>query len=81
MKLTYKSQLLLSCGIILVFNILNTIFHHWILSSIGWWLCGLLWIIHPVGTKNMEPTKKNLLTIRLAGVFLVIVGLVVHFNF
>ena len=81
MKLTYKNQLLLSCGIIILFNVLNTIFHHWLLSSIGWWLCGLLWFIHPVGTKNMEPTKKNLLAIRLAGVFLVIVGLVVHFNF
>ena len=81
MKLTYKIQLLLSCGIILLFNVLNTIFHHWVFSSIGWWLCGLLWIIHPVGTKNMEATKKNLLAIRLAGVFLVIVGLVVHFNF
>ena len=81
MKLTYKNQLLLSCGIMLLFNILNTVFHHWILSSIGLWLCGLLWIIHPVGTTNMEPTKKNLLAIRLAGVFLVIVGLVVRFNF
>ncbi len=81
MKLTYKNQLLLSCGLILLFNVLNTIFHHWIFSSIGWWLCGLMWIIHPVGTKNMEPTKKNLLIIRLAGVFLVIVGLVVRFNF
>ena len=81
MKLTYKNQLLLSVGTIIVFNVLNTIFHHWVLSSIGWWLCGLLWIIHPVGTKAMEPTKKKLLIIRFAGVFLIIVGLVVRFNF
>lgn len=81
MRLTYKNQLLLSCVIILLFNILNTIFHHWILSSIGWWLCGFLWVIHPVSTKNMEHTKKNLLIIRIAGVMLVIVGLVVRFNF
>lgn len=81
MKLTYKIQIFLMCGIILLFNILNTIFHNWIFSSIGWWLSGLLWIIHPVVRDNIEPTKKNLLIIRLAGVFLILVGLVVRFNF
>ena len=81
MKLTYKMQLGFTAIIVALFNILNTIFHNWILSSIGYCLCGFLWVIHPIGTKNMEPTKRNLLIIRFAGVFFVIVGLVVRFNF
>lgn len=81
MKLTYKNQLILTCVISILFSVLNTFFKHWIFSSVGWCLCGLIWIIHPVGTKNMEPTKRNLLIIRLAGVILVLVGLFVRFHF
>lgn len=79
MKLTYKNQLMLSVIIIIVFFTLNVIFKNWVFSSIGWCLCGLLWIIHPALTKNIKPTKRNRMMIRLTGVVLIIIGLTTRF--
>ena len=66
-KLNYSRQLILSIAIVLVFNLLNTLCRHWIFTSIGYALCGLLWIIHPVMIGDREPTKKQRNIIRLAG--------------
>ena len=74
MKLNYKNQLILTVGIILVFNTLNTLLHHWIWSSIGRVLCGLIWLIHPVMIGSGTPTKGQLNMIRLVGVFLILYG-------
>ena len=79
MKLTYKNQLMLSVIIIIVFFTLNVIFKNWVFSSIGWCICGLLWIIHPALTKNIKPTKINRMMIRLTGVVLIIIGLTTRF--
>lgn len=81
MKLTFEKQLIVTVVITTVFHILNTVFDHWIWSSIGHGLCGLLWIVHPVVTKNIEPTKRNLMIARLAGVLLVVMGFFVRFHF
>ena len=72
-KLNYSRQLILTIAIVLVFNLLNTLCRHWIFTSIGYALCGLLWIVHPVMAGSREPTKKQLNIIRLAGgVFILI---------
>ena len=75
MKLNYKNQLILSCGIIILFNLLNTLFKHWIFTSIAYFLCGLLWILHPVMPASAVVTKRNLNIVRLGGVFFIFVAI------
>lgn len=75
MKLNYKNQLILSCAIIIIFSVLNTVFKNWIFTSIGFCVCGLLWIIHPVMMKNTVPGKNELLIVRLSGVLLIVIGI------
>ncbi|WP_458406828.1 hypothetical protein [Anaerotignum sp.] len=81
MKLNYKNQLILSCVVILIFNVLNTVFQNWIFTSIGFCICGLLWMIHPVMMKNAVPSKKGLLAIRGCGVLLILIGLLTRSYF
>ena len=75
MKMNYKNQLILTVVIILVANGLNTIFHHWLFSSIGRVICGLIWLLHPVMIGSRTPTKRDLNLIRLVGVFLILYGI------
>ena len=74
-KLNYKRQLLLTVGIVLVFNLLNTLCKHWIFTSIGYALGGLLWIIHPVMIGDRDATKKQLNIIRAAGGVLILIAI------
>jgi len=74
MKMTYKVQLWLSVAIILAANILSTLLKHWVWRSLGFVACGLLFILHPVLPKSLEPTRKNLLWVRIAGVILILIG-------
>lgn len=78
MKLKYQNQLWLSVGIVLLCNILTTICKHWIFHSIGFVLCGLMWIAHPVFPENMKATPKRILALRGAGVLLVLLGIFVR---
>ena len=64
MKLNYKLQLLLSVVLILPGNVLCTVFKHWIYRNIAYFVCALIWIIHPVMAGNQEPTEKQLNQIR-----------------
>lgn len=75
MKLNYKNQLILTVVIALASNALNMLLHHWIYSSIGRVLCGMIWLIHPVIFGTGAPTKTQLNIIRLAGVFLILYGI------
>ena len=74
-KLNYSRQLLLTIAIVLVFNLLNTLCRHWIFTNIGYALCGLLWIVHPVMAGSREPTKKQLNIIRAAGGVLILIAI------
>lgn len=67
MKLTYQRQLGLSCMLVLLGNVLSTVFQHWIYRNIGFFLCGLIWIFHPVMAGSAQPTKKQLRQIRIFG--------------
>lgn len=75
MKLSYRNQIILTCAILLLFNVLNTAFKNWIFTNIGFVLCGLLWMVHPVMTKNVAPTKKNRRIVRISGAVLVLLGI------
>ncbi len=74
MKLTYKAQIIISVFIILLANILSTVLKHWIYRSVGFVICGLLFIVHPVLPKGTEISKKTLLWVRIAGVILLLIG-------
>lgn len=74
MKLTYKRQLILTVLIIFLFNILTTVGKHWIFSSIGKCLCGLLWIVHPVMIHDAAMSKRERRLIRLAGGVMILWG-------
>ena len=67
MKLTYGRQLFLTCALVLLGNVLGTIFDHWIYRNIAFFLCGLIWIFHPVMAGPMHSTKKQLWIIRILG--------------
>lgn len=74
-KITYKVQIIASVAIILLANILGVLFTHWIYNSIGFVLCGLLWIIHPVLPNVAKISKMTLLWTRIAGFILVLIGI------
>ena len=74
MKLTYKMQMIISPVLILLANVLSTIFKHWIYRSAGFVICGLLWVIHPVLPNGAEVSKRTLLWVRIAGVILILIG-------
>ena len=67
MKLNYKRQLILTVLLVLIGNILCTVLNHWIYRNIAFFLCGLLWIFHPVMAGTQEPAKKQLNQIRFWG--------------
>lgn len=75
MKLNYRRQLTLTIVIGLFFNVLNTVFRHWVFSSIGTCLAGLLWIVHPVMIGNDKPEGRDRRLVQLAGVALVVFGI------
>ena len=64
MKLNYKRQLILTVVLVLLGNILCTVFQHWVYRNIAFFICGVIWILHPVMAGNQEPTTKQLNQIR-----------------
>lgn len=74
MKQTYKMQMIISVIIIIFTNILTEIFDFWIYRSIGFVICGLLWVFHPVLPNGAEVSKRTLLWVRIAGVLLILSG-------
>jgi len=78
MKEEFRKQIAVTVVIVLVFNLLNTLFQHWILSSIGHVLCGLIWIIHPVKMNDNRPEKSQFRECRIAGAVLIILGILLR---
>ena len=67
MKLNYRSQLWLSACLVLLGNILSSFLQHWLWRNAAFFLCGLIWIIHPVMAGSTPPTGKQLWLIRIFG--------------
>ena len=65
MKLNYRRQLTLTVLLVLLGNILSTIVKHWLCRNIAFFICGLLWVFHPVMAGSREPTEKELRLIRI----------------
>ncbi len=74
MKLTYKAQMIVAVGMIILTNILTEMLDFWIYRSAGFVICGLLWVIHPVLPNGAEVSKRTLLWVRIAGGILILIG-------
>lgn len=81
MKPVFKQRLLLSVIIVLVFSILNTLCKHWIFSSIGFCICGLLYIIRPVKMNDFHSEEKQFTECRIAGIILILLGIMLRAKF
>lgn len=81
MKLNYKNQLILSCIIIVLFDVLNMLFKQWIFTSIAFCICGLLWIINPVPPKKASSLKHIKIAIRVVGILLILIGILTRAYF
>lgn len=75
MKLNYKMQMIISIVIIILANIITEMFDFWIYRSLGFCVCGLMWIIHPVLPNGAEVSKRTLLWVRIAGIILILIGI------
>lgn len=75
MKLNYKSQMVLAVGIVVVFYILAIVFGNMIFRSLGLCLSGLLYAIHPVVQESEASNKELKKAVRVAGIFLILIGL------
>jgi len=74
----FQKQLTTTGVIVLVFSILNTVLKHWIFSSIGFCICGLIWIIHPVKMNDIRPEKSQFVECRIAGVIIFLLGIMLR---
>lgn len=74
MKLTYKKQMIIAVIIIILTNIMTDIFDFWLYRSVGYVICGLMWIVHPVLPNGAEVSKRTLSWTRIAGVILILIG-------
>lgn len=64
--------------IVLLSCVLNTLFKHWLFTSIGFCICGLIWFFHPVKMNDIRPEKSQFLECRIAGVIVFILGLMLR---
>jgi len=80
-ELSFKNQFIISLIIITIFDVMNIVRWNWIYTSVGFIICGLLWIIHPVPPKKASSLKHIKLAIRAAGILLILIGLLTRLHF
>ena len=78
MKQAFRKQLWTTVIVVLLFNVMNTLFQHWIFSSIGHGIAGLIWIVHPVKMNDAQPEKQQLVACRITGVILILLGILLR---
>lgn len=79
-KLTFKRQMQIGIICIILGFVLSEIFHTGIFSNIAWVIYGMLFVVHPIFPKNAAEGKHGKLVLRIAGVILVLFGLMTHFG-
>ena len=75
MKLTYRKQMALAVIVIILANMITDVFEFWLYRSIGFGICGLMWIIHPVVPDGMKENKQTVFWTRIAGIILILIGI------
>ena len=77
MKLNSKIQMIIAIAIVVVFYALAVIFNQYysLFRMLGLCLSGLLYAIHPVVPENAKDNKQIKTAVRVAGIFLILIGL------
>ncbi len=79
-RITFKMQLYISAALILIGNLLSTLLKNGTLCNIVWILSGLLYILHPVCPSETTDNPRIERAIRIAGVILILIGLLIRFQ-
>ena len=74
MKMSFKNQIILSVALVVLGNLLGTVYQSWIYRSVAFVISGVLWIVNPVLGANIPETKENIKWVRVAGVILILIG-------
>ena len=80
-QLTYNVQLIISVILVIWGCILTDVFDFWIYRSLAFAVCGLLFIVHPVMPKQLEGTEKAIFWTRIAGVILILIGILTRAHY
>ena len=79
-KLTFKRQMQIGIGCVVLGFICSEIFKNGIFSNIAWVIYGILFVINPVFPKNAVTGKNGKMWMRAAGILIVVWGLTSHFG-
>ena len=80
MKLDFKNQVILSVALVILGNLLGTVYQGWIYTSAAFVISGVLWIANPVMGVNIPETKENIKWVRVAGIILILIGVFTRAN-
>lgn len=75
MKLNHTTQMILAVAIVVVCYVLAMVYGNMLFRSLGLCLSGLLYAVHPVVQKGEESNKELKRLVRIAGIFLILIGL------
>lgn len=78
MRPEFKKRLITMAIIVFLFCILNTIFRHWIFTSIGFCIVGLICVIRPVKMNDIQSEKRQLIECRIAGIIVILLGMMLR---
>ncbi len=81
-QLTFKQQMLVGIGLIILAGILSQVFHNGIFHNIAWVIYGLLFIINPVSPESWAyaDPKKMKKGCYIAGAICIIIGILTYFG-
>ena len=78
MRPEFKKRLTTMAVVVFVCCILNTLFKHWIFTSIGFCIGGLSCVIYPLKMNDILPEKKQFIECRVAGIILILLGIMLR---
>lgn len=80
MKLNFKNQVILSVALVILGNLLGTVYQSWIYRSASFVISGVIWIVNPVLGAGIPETEENIKWARVAGVILILIGVFTRSN-
>lgn len=80
-KITFKNQLVVGVGIVVISFILSTLTKQAYFSNIGWIIYGLLFLINPIYPETINIGKYKKIYLRLVGLLIIISAFFIRFGF
>ena len=81
MRPEFKKRLITMAAIVFISCILNTVFKHWLFTSVGFCISGLICVIRPVKINDIQPEKQQFTECRIAGVIVILLGIMLRARF